>query len=178
VLGQGRNPLVGWYRTHSRRVLAHAMGCACALVLCAAPARAQLEIRVDDPAITLTPTPADYNQDFVDATGSNGIRLRVKAQLGGCQVFVRCSDAAPEIALNDLMVRTSAAPGLGGTAMSVFTPVTAVNQTLWSSALSLPGFSTQLVCDVRVRNLMNYNDSPMVGTTAYQNTLTFTIISP
>jgi hypothetical protein len=164
----------------SRRSLGLVLALGCACVFAAAPARAQLEIRVDDPAITLTPTPADYNQDFVDATGSNGIRLRVKTQnpLLGCHVFVRCSDAAPQIALNDLMVRTTAPPGAGGTALSVFTPISAVNQTLWSSGQPLPGFSTQLTCDVRVRNLMNYNDSPMAGTTAYQNTLTFTILSP
>jgi len=164
----------------SRRSLVLALVCACALGFAAAPARAQLEIRVDDPLITLTPTPADYNQDYVEVTGINGIRLRVKTQnpLLGCHVFIRCSDAAPQIALNDLMVRTAQPPGVGGTSLAVFTPISAVNQTLWSSGLPLPGFSTQVYCDIRVRNLMNYNDSPSIGTTAYTNTLTFTIVSP
>jgi hypothetical protein len=29
-----------------------------------------------------------------------------------------------------------------------------------------------------VRNLMFYDDSPAAGTTGYQNTLTFTVVSP
>jgi len=180
VHGQGRNPLAASRRPHPRSLLALAIGCACAIAFAVTPARAQqLEIRVDTPAVTLVPTPADYNQDYVDAVGSSGIQLKVRAQgLLGCHVFVRCSDPAPQIRLNDLLVRTPSAPGIGGTTISAFTPVTAVDQPLWSSTVSAPGFSTQLICELRVRNLMTYDDAPGAITTSYQNTLTFTVISP
>jgi hypothetical protein len=154
----------------------------CAVVLaCALPApapAASLFIQVMSGALTLTPTPADYLRDYVEVTGGSGILLRIKTNDPvGMSVLVRCSDPAPQIALNDFLVRTPTGPGPGGSSLATFTPIQATNLFLWSTGDELAPFFN-IITDVRIRNLMRYGDSPGAGTTGYSNTLVFTVVSP
>lgn len=140
-------------------------------------ATANALIQVLDPTITLAPTAADYSSDFVDAAGASGLRVRVKTNSNtGLVVLVRCADAAPQIALADLLVRTLTAPGTGGTTIASYTAITAVDQTLWTSAVSQSTWQT-VTTDVRVQNLMAYSDALGGGTTNYTNTLTYTVVA-
>ena len=137
-----------------------------------------LFLQVDTPAVTLNPGASDYARDYAELTGISGIRLKVKTTvLTGMSVLFRCSDPAPRIALSDLMVRTPTPPGLAGASLSSFTPVAATNQFLWSSGLSIAPFF-YVYADVRIRNLIGYDDAPGGSTTSYTNTLTFTVVSP
>ena len=91
-------------------------------------------IEVLDPAITLLPTATDYDNDYVEAAGASGLRVRVHTNANtGLQLLISCQDAAPEIAPNDLLVRTPTAPQGSGTEMRTYTPITSSNQMLWSS---------------------------------------------
>ncbi len=139
-------------------------------------ASAQVMLNVLDPAITLTPTATDYNNNYVDAAGASGIRVNVKTNSStGCALLITDQDAVPQIALADLLIRTQTAPLGGGTSLASYTPVTAVNQALWTSTVSVHGWRT-VTTDVRIQNLLNY-DAPGVGTASYMNTLTYTIIT-
>ncbi len=139
-------------------------------------AQAMVQLSVLDPAITLTPTTTDYDNDYVDAAGAAGIRVNVKTNSStGAALLVSCQDATPEIALADLLVRTQTPPLGGGTRIASYTPITAVDQTLWSSTTSIHGWST-VTTDVRVQNLMNYDDAASPGVTNYTNTLTYSIV--
>ena len=141
-----------------------------------APA-ANVFIQVLTPAVTLVPTAADYEQDFIDAAGASGIALRIKTNDPvGMAILVRCSDPAPQIAPGDLMVRTLTPPGNGGRALDTYTPVTAVNQLLWSTGTSIAPFFN-VTTDIRIRNLFNYDDGPAAGPTGYTSTLTFSVIA-
>lgn len=134
-------------------------------------------IQITDPAITLTPNATDYSNDYVEATGAAGIDVAVKTNsTGGMALMVRCADAAPQIALADLLVRTATAPGAGGSSIASYTAITAANQNLWTTGAVQHTFLT-VTTDVRVQNLINYNDATGGGTTDYTNTLTYTVVA-
>lgn len=139
-------------------------------------ASAHAMIQITDAAITLSPTVTDYENDYVEAAGAAGIDVDVKTNsTSGMVLMVRCADAAPQIALADLLVRTTTAPGAGGSSMASYTAVTAANQNLWSTgAVQNPWLA--VTTDVRVQNLINYNDAAGGGTTDYTNTLTYTVV--
>ena len=139
-------------------------------------AQAMVQLSVLDPAITLTPTTTDYDNGYVDAAGGSGIRMNVKTNSStGAALLISCQDATPEIALADLLVRTQTPPQGGGTRISSYTPIAAVNQTLWSSTTAIHGWLA-VTTDVRIQNLMNYDDPSAPGVTDYTNTLTYTIV--
>jgi hypothetical protein len=133
-------------------------------------------ITIVTPALTLTPTATDYVNGYVQATGAAGIQVDVKSNSNlGMVLMVRCTGVA-QIALSDFLIRTPTSPGPGGVSISTFTPITAVDQQLWRTATRLNG-PRRVVTDVRVQNLINYNDAPGGAATNYTNTLTYTIIS-
>jgi hypothetical protein len=140
-------------------------------------AAAHAMIQILDASLVLTPTPTDYDNDLVEATGASGLRVRVKTNSStGMALLVRCADATPQIALADLLFKTQTASPTGGWTIASWTPITAVNQTLWTtSAAQHPWLN--VTTDVRVQNLGNYDDAAAAGTTAYTNTLTYTVIT-
>ena len=140
-------------------------------------ASAQAMVQILDPTLTLTPTPTDYDNDYVEATGASGLRVRVKTNSStGMALFVRCADAVPQIALADLLVRTATAAGTGGTTLASYSAVTAANQQLWSTTVAQHAWAT-VTTDVRVQNLINYDDAITAGTTNYTTTLTDTVVA-
>ena len=140
-------------------------------------ASAQAMVQILDPALTLTPTPTDYDNDFVEATGASGLRVRVRTNSStGMALFVRCADAVPQIALADLLVRTQTAAGTGGTTLAAYNAISASNQQLWSTTVAQHAWAT-VTTDVRVQNLINYDDAIAAGTTNYTNTLTYTVVA-
>jgi len=142
-------------------------------VVLAASAHAMVDIL--DATLTLTPLPTDYDNDFVEATGAAGLRVRVKTNSStGLLLSVRCADAAPEIALTDLLFKTATAPGGAGISQAAYTAMGAADQTLWSTTAVQHTWQT-VTTDIRVQNLINY-DAPAVGTTNYTNTLTYSVI--
>ena len=48
---------------------------------------------------------------------------------------------------------------------------------LWSTGTTLAPFFS-VFTDIRIRNLIRYDDSPSAGTANYMNTLVFTVVSP
>ena len=133
-------------------------------------------VDVLDPATTLTPTATDYDNNFVEATGASGQRVRVRSNSStGMVLFVRCSDATPQIALADLLLKTQSAAGSGGSTMSTYTAASATNTLLWSTTSAQHAWQT-VTTDVRVNNLINYDDAAAAGTTSYTNTLTYSVI--
>lgn len=146
-----------------------------ATVTLAASASAMIQIL--DPAITLVPTPTDYDNDFVDAAGASGLRVRVKTNSStGMVLMVRCPDAVPQIALADLLVRTQDAPGAGGATMASYTAITGADQNLWSTGVAQHPWQT-VTTDIRIQNIFNYDDAVGGGTTNYTNTLTYTVVA-
>jgi len=140
-------------------------------------ANANAFIDVLDPSITLTPTATDYVNDYVEAAGASGLRVRVKSNSStGMSLLVRCADASPQIALADLFVRTQTAPGSGGSTLSTYTAVTASNQTLWTTGVAQGPFFT-VTTDVKVQNINSYSDASGGGATNYTNTLTYSVIT-
>lgn len=140
-------------------------------------ASANALINIVDAAITLTPNATDYGNDYVEATGAAGIDVQVKTNsTGGLALMVRCADASPQIALADLLVRTATAAGAGGTSLASYTAITAANQNLWTTGAVQHAWLT-VTTDVRVQNLINYNDAASAGTTDYTNTLTYTVVA-
>lgn len=140
-------------------------------------ASATSTIVIVDNSVTLTPTSTDYDNDFVQATGANGLRVNVKTNSsGGMLLKVKCADVAPQIALADLLVRTQTAAGTGGTTMSSFTAITAADQNLWSTTVPQGPWAT-VTTDLRIQNLNNYPDAVGGSTTNYTNTLTYTVVS-
>lgn len=144
-------------------------------LLAPAAARAGGFLQIRDDTETLIPTPTDYDNDYVQANGALALRVKNTGSTG-LTVLVRCADAAPRIALSDLLLRTPTPPGAGGSSMAAFTAMSAVNQRLWSSAAPQGPFA-DLTIDIRIRNLFNY-DGGITGTANYQNTLTFTVVEP
>ena len=146
-----------------------------ATVTLAASAHAMIQIL--DAAVTLTPAAADYDLDFVEATGVAGLDVRVKTNSsGGMMLKVKCADASPQIALADLLLKTATAPGGAGTSMSLYTAVTAADQDLWTTTTTQNVWQT-VTTDVRIQNLAGYPDAAAAGTTAYTNTLTYTVVA-
>jgi hypothetical protein len=135
-------------------------------------------LNIVDPAVTLVPTPTDYANDYVEATGPAGVTLKVKTgSPTGLVLLVRLAGGAPEIAPGDLLVRTLSSPGPGGTSLSSYTALGFTDLTLWSTATAEGPF-VLVDMDVRIRNLMNYSDAATTGFTTYTNTLIFTVIEP
>jgi len=134
------------------------------------------QIQVVDNTLTLSPTSVDYDNGYVQASGASGLRVNVMTNsTTGLVLMVRCSDASPQIALADLLVRTQTAPGTGGTSMASYTPITSSNQTLWTTGQAQHAWQS-VVTDVKVQNLFNYDDGISAGTTNYTNTLTYTVV--
>jgi hypothetical protein len=161
-----------------RRATCFAIVLGAAVCLAPAPASAaSLFLQVDTAALTLAPTPADYVRDYVEATGTAGISLRIKTNDPvGMAVMVRCSDPAPQIRLSDFLVRTLTGPGTGGSSLATYTPIQATNMFLWSTGSELAPFFV-VRTDVRVRNLIGYDDAAGAGTRSYSNTLVFTVVA-
>lgn len=140
-------------------------------------ASANVMIQILDAAVTLTPAPADYVADFVDATGAAGLDVRVKTNSsGGMMLKVKCADASPQIALADLLIKTPTAPGGTGTSMSAFTSVSSSDQDLWTTTTTQNPWQT-VTTDIRIQNLSGYPDAAGGGTTSYTNTLTYTVVA-
>ena len=157
--------------------VAVALGLALACVPPAASA-ATLFLTVLSPAVTLTPTAADYAQDYVEVTGASGITLLINTpDPVDMSILVRCADPSPRIALNDFLVRTTTPPGAGGSSLASYTPISATNLYLWGTGSSRALFFI-VRTDIRIRNLINYDDSSGGGTTGYMDTLVFTVVSP
>lgn len=155
--------------------LAHAATTGTSTVTLAASAVAMIQIT--DAAITLAPTATDYNNDYVEATGTAGIDVEVKTNsTGGMALMVRCADATPQIALADLLVKTATAPGAGGSSIASYTAVTAANLNLWTTG-AVQHTWLAVSTDVRVQGLLNYNDASGGGATNYTNTLTYTVVA-
>ena len=140
-------------------------------------ASANAMIQILDAEITMTPTATDYGNDYCEAAGAAGIHVRVKTNsMTGMVLMVRCADASPQITLADLMVRTLTAAGTGGTTMGSYTAITAANQNLWTTSIAQHPWQT-VATDVRVQNLMNYDDAITAGTSNFTNTLTYTVVA-
>lgn len=140
-------------------------------------ASAHAKIQIVDATLTLTPTSTDYDNEFVEAAGANGLRVQVKTNSStGMALLVRCDDAVPQIALADLMFKTATAPGGAGGSIAAYTPMTAVDQTLWETTVRQSPWLT-VTTDIRVDNLFNYEDGIGAGTTDYTNTLTYSVIA-
>jgi hypothetical protein len=154
---------------------AHALSSGNATVTLAASA--STIVQVLDPAIVLVPTTTDYDNDFVDAAGASGLRVRVKSNSStGMILKVRCPDAAPQIALADLLVKTASAAGAGGTTLAAYTAISGTDQNLWSTGAAQPAWAT-ITTDIRIQNLINYPDAGSAGTSSYSNTLTYTVVT-
>ena len=135
-------------------------------------------IHVDTPQVTLTPSAQDYANDYVDATGAAGIRIRVKtSNATGLILKVRSSGPGNTIRLGDVLVRTLTPPGRGGVAINNWTPVALTDLNLWS----ITNGSNQFInigADARVTNLGWYGDNLSAGFTSYSHALVFTVVSP
>ncbi len=140
-------------------------------------ASASTMVQIVDAAVTLAPTPTDYDNDFVEITGASGLRVRVKSNSStGMVLKVRCPDATPQIALADLLVKTQTAAGTGGTSLTSYSAIAAADQNLWSTGQAQNALLT-VTTDIRVQNLFGYNDANGGGTTNYTNTLTYTVVT-
>jgi hypothetical protein len=140
-------------------------------------ASASVVLDILDASMTLTPNAADYTNDYVEVTGASGLRVRLKTNsTTGCVLSVRCADAAPQIALADLRVKTQTAAGAGGSTLSSYTAITASNQALWSTGAAQITFLT-VTTDIRVQNLFAYPDPIGAGTTNYTDNLTYTVVA-
>lgn len=140
-------------------------------------ASANAVLQVLDPSFNLIPTAFDYTNDFVEATGAAGLRVRLKSNsLAGCVLYVKCTDASPQIALADMLVKTQTAPGAGGSSVTTYTAITAADQALWSTGVAQISF-VEVDTDIRVQNLFAYPDAMAAGTTNYTNNLTYTVVA-
>jgi hypothetical protein len=143
----------------------------------AASAKATVaQINIQTPALTLAPNATDYANDFVEAAGASGLQVDIKSNsITGMSLYVR-SSGAPQIALADFLVRTTTDPGLLGFRRGTYTALPTTDLLMWSTIVRLNGWQT-ITTDVRVQNLINYNDAAGAGTTNYTNTLTYTVIA-
>ena len=140
-------------------------------------ASAHAKIQIVDASITMAPTATDYDNEFVEAAGANGLRVQVKTNSStGMALLVRCDDAAPQIALADMLFKTATAPGGAGGSIAAYTAMTAVDQTLWETTSRQSPWLV-ITTDIRVDNLFNYEDGIGAGTTDYTNTLTYSVIA-
>jgi hypothetical protein len=134
----------------------------------AAPASS---ITISDSEVYLTPASGDYAVGFVAVEGVSGIRVRVTTDNPtGAILYVKCTDASPQIALSDLLVKSPTS----GAIITTYTAITAADQALWSDNST---FNNQSVdTDVKVLSLWTYSDASGGGTTDHTNTLTYTIV--
>lgn len=140
-------------------------------------AAATVVLEVLDPTMTLTPTATDYANDFVDAIGASGLRVRLKcSSTTGAVLNVKCVDVSPQIALADFLVKTQTAAGSGGSTMSSYNAITAADQLLWSTGATQGSWLT-VTTDIRIQNLFAYPDAMAGGTTSYTNNLTYTVVA-
>ncbi len=140
-------------------------------------ASANAVLQILDPTFNIVPTAFDYTNDYVEATGAAGLRVRLKSNsAGGCVLYVKCSDASPQIALADFLVKTQTAAGAGGSSATVYIAITAADQALWSSGVAQIAF-TEVDTDIRIQNLFAYPDAMAAGTTSYTNNLTYTVVA-
>ena len=140
-------------------------------------ASANAVLQVLDATMTLTPNATDYTNDFVEVTGGSGLRVRLKSNSStGCVLYVKCTDASPQVALADLLVKTQTAPGVGGSSISSYTAITASDQALWSTGAAQIAF-LQVDTDLRIQNLFAYPDAIGPGTTSYTDNLTYTVVA-
>ena len=147
-----------------------------ALWFAAPVSAASAHINILDPAMTLTPNATDYGNDYVQITGATGLRVQLWTNSPtGMVLYVRCTDAAPRIALADFLVKTGTAPGVGGTSLSAYTAVSAANLALWSAGAAVAPWG-QVNVDIRIKNLYAYPDAPGGGTMSYTDNLTFTVV--
>ncbi|MCK4548098.1 MAG: hypothetical protein KAW17_11735 [Candidatus Eisenbacteria sp.] len=138
-------------------------------------AAATVEINIVDASITLTPGQGDYETTYISAEAAAGIDLRIRTNSStGAVLSVKCTDASPQIALTDLLFKTQTAAGGSGTTQSTYGAITAVDQTLWTTTTTSATWTT-VQTDIRVQDLWDYSDASGGGTTAYTNTLTYTI---
>jgi hypothetical protein len=141
------------------------------------PVTAAPFINILDDAVVLAPTPDDYTNDYVEATGAAGLGVKVKnTSSTGLTLLVRSATASPGIAVGDLLVRTLTPPGTGGVSLTTYTVLGATNLNLWSTGVPQGPFM-QVDMDIRIRNLFNYDADGTYGT-SYTNTLIFTVIEP
>jgi hypothetical protein len=134
-------------------------------------------LQILDPTFNIIPSAFDYSNDFVEATGAAGLRVRLKSNSSsGCVLYVRCSDASPQIALADLLVKTQTTPGTGGSSITAYSAITASDQALWSTGVAQISF-VEVDTDIRVQNLFAYPDAMAAGTTNYTNNLTYTLVA-
>ena len=140
-------------------------------------ASANAVLQVLDATMTLTPNAADYSNDFVEVTGGSGLRVRLKSNSStGCVLYVKCTDASPEIALADFLFKTQTAPGVAGSTISSYTAITASNQALWSTGIAQIAF-LEVDTDIRIQNLFAYPEAIGPGTTNYTDNLTYTVVA-
>ena len=140
-------------------------------------AQATATITITDPTLTLSPTATDYANDNVEAAGASGLRVQVKSNSStGMVLKVKCADASPQIALADLLVRTQTAAGTGGATLAAYAAIAATDQNLWSTTVSQNGNLT-VTTDIKIQNIINYNDAAGGGATNYTNTLTYTVVT-
>jgi hypothetical protein len=130
-----------------------------------------LAITIVDGSVTLSPNQTDYETGYVEVTGMAGIRVRVSTDnAAGLILYVRCDDVSPAIPLNDLLVKSATA----GTLIASYTAITGADQALWSTGGTVT--NQNIDTDVRIQNLWNLSDAAGGGTTAYTNTLTYTVV--
>ena len=140
-------------------------------------ATANAVLQVLDASFSLLPTATDYANDYVEAIGAAGLRVRLKSNsLTGCILYVKCSDASPQIALADFLVKTQTAAGIGGSSVTTYTAITASDQALWSTGVAQVSF-LQVNTDIRLQNLFAYPDAIAAGTTSYTDNLTYTVVA-
>jgi hypothetical protein len=140
-------------------------------------ASANAVLQILDPTLNLVPTAFDYTNDFVEVTGAAGLRVRLKSNSsGGCVLYVKCTDASPQIALADFLVKTQTAAGAGGSSQSSYLAITASDQALWSTGVAQIAF-LEVDTDIRIQNLFAYPDAMAAGTTNYTDVLTYTVVA-
>ena len=150
-----------------------------AVLVTYAPTRAaDAFVHVTTPNLSLVPSVQDYANDYIDATGSAGIQIKVKtSNPAGLILKVRSSGPGNTILLGDLLLRTLTPAGAGGTALTSWTPLALTDVNLWSTGVAQGPFAI-VGADLRVRNLGNYDDNLGAGFTSYSHTLIFTVVAP
>lgn len=140
-------------------------------------AAATATITIVDASITLSPGQADYEANYIVAEGAAGIAVQVQTNSStGMVLSVKCSDATPEISLADLLFKTQTAAGGSGTTQAVYTAITAVDQTLWTTT-DVQETPFTVDTDIRINNLWTYPDpgDDAGAKTTYTDQLTYTI---
>jgi len=138
-------------------------------------ADATVEISIQTATLPLNPVQSDYENNYMALEGTDGIDVQVKTNSStGMVLSVKCADAVPEIRLTDLWFRTQTTPGGAGTRIGNYTQITGSDQHLWTTTTNQETY-TDVWTDIKVTNLWHYTDSGAGGTTAYTNTLTYTV---